>query len=279
MVLPLEVHREGLKTMFKRGKILFVYNPRKKGTSRAAAAGVKWCKEHGIPAEVTPRREIKAKGAALVVAIGGDGTLLQVAGALYPREIPILGINVGGSLGFLSSGGKEVLIPALESFLEGNYRVERRLRISIRLGKNAFTGLNDVVFVGPGTYRFTDLEVELGEMGRLSLVGDGLIISTPTGTTAYAAAAGGPLVHPALESFLVVPLLPHSLGKRPLVLGAEHEIVVEARYHAAVFVDGDRVGSLKRGEKALVKKAEGYTHLVRFPWEPDFLSRVSEKLL
>ncbi len=265
--------------MLKRGKILFVYNPRKKGTSRAAAAGVKWCRERGIPAEATPRREIEAQGATLVVAIGGDGTLLRVASALYPREVPIIGINVGGSLGFLSSGGEEALIPALEGFLEGSYRVERRMRVAVEWGEGEVTGLNDVVLVGPGAYRFTELEVEIAGVGRIPLAGDGLIISTPTGTTAYAAAAGGPLMHPALESLLLVPLFPHSLGKRPLVIGPEHEIAVEASYPTAVFVDGDRIGTLGKGKRALVRKAPGYTYLVRFPWEPDFLSRVSDKLL
>jgi NAD+ kinase len=260
--------------MSAKGKILFVYNLRKRGAAAAAAVGERWCLERGIPAHTTPRREIELDGVELVVAIGGDGTLLRVAGAIFPREVPIFGVNVGGALGFLSVGGAEALVPALEGYAAGKYRIERRMRLSLELGERAFSALNDVVFVGPGAYRFTELSVRCRREEVLSFAGDGLVVATPTGSTAYALSAGGPLLHPEVAAMLLVPLSPHALDLRPVVLPPEGEVEVEARYPVQVFVDGDRVGRLKRGERARIARARAHTLLVRFPEQEGFFSRV-----
>lgn len=257
-----------------KGTVLFVYNPRKRGAAAAAAKGRRWCAERGISAQVTPRREVGLDGVALVVAIGGDGTLLRVANAIYPREIPVFGVNVGGALGFLSVGGEESLLPALEKFRSGEYLIERRMRLAVELEGEEFSALNDVTFVGPGAYRFTELRARYGEEEIFSFAGDGLVIATPTGSTAYALSAGGPLVHPASPTLLLVPLSPHALELRPVLLPSEAVVEVEARYPAHVFVDGDRMGTLRRGDKIRVYRAAADTLLVRFPGEKGFFSRL-----
>ena len=262
--------------MSERGReaILFVYNPRKRGAAAAAADGGRWCTNRGIPARITPRREVGLDGVGLVVAIGGDGTLLRAAGAIYPREIPVFGVNVGGALGFLSIGGGESLIPALERFASGEYEIERRMRLAVGLGGSEVSALNDVVFLGPGGHRFTELSVCCGGEEILSFAGDGLVVATPTGSTAYALSAGGPLIHPTLFAMLLVPLSPHTLGLRPLLLPAGEEIEIKAKYPAHIFADGDKVGVLKGGNGVYVRKAPVDTLLVRFPDEEGFFSRV-----
>ena len=258
-----------------RGTVLFVYNQRKRGAARVAAEGRRWCRDRGIAARTTPRRTIELDDVSLVVAIGGDGTLLRVASAIYPREIPVFGVNVGGALGFLSAGGPEDLVRLLEEYVAGDFRLEPRLRLAGGIGGAEFSALNDIVFTGPGSYRFTQLEASIAGTRALAFSGDGLIVSTPTGSTAYALACGGPLLHPATEALLLMPLAPHDLKIRPVILPADVTVEVQALYATNVFVDGDKVFSLKPGETAVVKRAPACTVLVRFPQEPGFFERVA----
>ena len=257
-----------------KGAILFVYNQRKRGAARVAAEGKRWCRARGIAARTTPRRTIELDDISLVVAIGGDGTLLRVASAIYPREIPVFGINVGGALGFLSAGGPDDIVPLLEEYAAGNFRLEPRLRLSVRAGEVEFSALNDIVLTGPGSYRFTQLEASVGGERVLSFSGDGLIVSTPTGSTAYALACGGPLLYPTAETFLLMPLAPHDLKIRPVILPADATVEVRALYATNVFVDGDRMFSLRPGESVRIGRAPACTTLVRFPREPGFFERV-----
>lgn len=211
----------------------------------------------------------------LAVAIGGDGTLLRVASALYPQEVPILGVNVGGSLGFLSACGPEGMVDCLEGFLRGELRVEPRLRLSVRFRREERTALNDVVFTGAGSYRFTELEVVDEDGPVMRFAGDGLVVSTPTGSTAYALACGGPILHPCLEAILLVPLSPHTLRLRPLLLPRGASLRVKALYGATIFVDGDRLAPMKAGEVAEVEVAPARTLLLR-PKGGGFPERLKE---
>ncbi|MGY4707545.1 NAD(+)/NADH kinase [Candidatus Bipolaricaulota sp. J31] len=258
-----------------KGVVLFVYNQRKRGAARVAAEGRRWCRDRGIAVRTTPRRTIELEDVSLVVAIGGDGTLLRVASAIYPREIPVFGVNVGGALGFLSAGGPDDLVRLLEEYAAGNFRLEPRLRLAVEVGGSEFSALNDIVFTGPGTYRFTQLEASIGGTRVLAFSGDGLIVSTPTGSTAYALACGGPLLYPAAEAILLMPIAPHDLKIRPIVLPASVAVEVRALYATNVFVDGDKVSSLRPGEVAVIKRAPACTTFVRFFREPGFFERVA----
>jgi|Deesub1362B_J571_1020462.scaffolds.fasta_scaffold00091_63 NAD+ kinase len=258
-----------------KGTVLFVYNQRKRGAAKVATQGKRWCRAHGIPARTTPRRAIELDDVSLVVAIGGDGTLLRVASAIYPREVPIFGVNVGGALGFLSAGGPEDIVPLLEEYIAGNFRMEPRLRLLLETGEERFSALNDVVFTGPGSYHFTQLEALIEGDRALAFSGDGLIVSTPTGSTAYALACGGPLLHPSTEALLLVPLAPHALKVRPVLVPPDVTVEVKALYATNVFVDGDKIFSLKQGQTVSIRKAPLCTMLVRFPREPNFFERVA----
>ncbi len=259
-----------------KAKVLFVYNSRKAGAAQVARAGREWCRRRGLETTITPRRRIDATGVKLVVAIGGDGTILRVAAAVYPERVPILGVNVGGALGFLSACGPDDLPATLEAFLNEELRQEPRMRLSLVLGDVELTALNDVVLTGPGSYRFTELAVS-GERGPiLSLAGDGLVVATPTGSTAYNLACGGPLLDPRQEAILLTPLAPHTLRLRPLMLPATESLRVRVHARALVYVDGDRVASLLPGDQVLIRRAPERTLLLYPERGPDFYRRLAK---
>lgn len=256
-------------------RVLFVYNSEKAGAEDAARAGVSWCKKRGIQAELTSRQRFSAEEVDLVVAIGGDGTLLRVATVLYPREIPVLGVHMG-SLGFLAACEASAIERALEKLLGGREHVEARLRLELR--KTGATALNEVAVLGPPDSRFTEVEVWSGDEPVMGFAGDGVLIATPTGASAYALACGGPVVHPHADCLLVIPVAPHRLDVRPVVLPAKSEVRVRALYPAEVWMDGDRVMQLQGEEEMRVKPAPAPTLLVRLPDEQPFFSRLRHKL-
>jgi len=209
------------------------------------------------------------ESADLVVVLGGDGTLISVARLVGNREVPILGVNLG-SLGFLTEITLDELYPALESCLSGDYRVSERmmLRASIeRDGEEIQTHrvLNDVVINKGALARIVDLETTVSGSYLTTFKADGLIISTPTGSTGYSLAAGGPIVHPALECLVVTPICPHTLTNRPIVVDAGATVTVTLKSaHEDVFVtlDGQVGMELKPGDVVRVRRAEHRTRLV-----------------
>lgn len=256
-------------------QVLFVYNSQKPGAQDTAQRGVSWCQKRGIQAEATPRREFTAEQVDLVVAIGGDGTLLRVAAVLYPREIPILGVNLG-SLGFLAACGAEELAGALEKVVGGGAEIERRARLL--LVGTPHTALNDVVFLGLPQVRFTELSLWAAGELALRFAGDGLVVATPTGASAYALAGGGPVVYPSTHCLVVTPVAPHRLGLRPVVLPLDVPLRVRAAYSAEIWVDGDRVGELEGGQELELRLAPHPTLLIRLPGEVGFFSRLQTRL-
>ncbi len=256
-------------------RVLFVYNAEKAGAEDAARTGASWCRKRDIQAQITSRQRFSAEAVDLVVAIGGDGTLLRVATVLYPREIPILGVHMG-SLGFLAACEASAIEQALEKLLSGREHVEARLRLEL-MGTGA-TALNDVAVLGTPDSRFTEIEVWSEDELVMGFAGDGVLIATPTGASAYALACGGPVVHPHAECLLIAPVAPHRLDIRPVVLPAKSEVRVRARYPAEVWMDGDRVMRLQGGEEVGVKPAPAPTLLVRLPDEQPFFSRLRRKL-
>ena len=157
-----------------------------------------------------------------MIVLGGDGTLLSVARLLEERDVPILGVNLG-SVGFLTETAVADLFPSLEKVLDGHYTVQQRIRLKTFLHRHGEcvsqpTVLNDVV-INKGTLaRIINLETYVDDLYLTTYRADGLIVSTPTGSTAYSMAAGGPILYPSIQALILTPICPYTLGQRPLVL-------------------------------------------------------------
>ncbi len=195
----------------------------------------------------------------LAIVMGGDGTMLSVARSLIGDNIPLVGIN-RGRFGFLTDLRAEEMLTAMDSILAGAHQTETRmlLQASVQRGtKQIYTGvaLNDVV-VKSGL-RLIELEVEIDGKFVHKQRGDGLILSTPTGTTAYALSAGGPILHPNLDAIALVPISPHTLSNRPITVSASSKIEVSlVQVDAAqVSFDGQFQLDLEAGDKILVQRA------------------------
>ena len=217
------------------------------------------------------RNELPGK-VDLLVVLGGDGTLLAAARALYRHEVPIFAVNLG-DLGFLTVITRDELYPALEGVLSGNYRSERRVQIEGELVRadevlSTFRALNDVVLNKGAIARIQDFEVYADGEFISNYKSDGLIISTPTGSTAYSLAAGGPVVSPMVEAFIVTPICAHTLTNRPLVLrdSANIEIVVKSQREAAYLTVDGQVGIATHSEDIIrVRKSDSYVELIQPP--------------
>lgn len=164
----------------------------------------------------------RAAPADLYVVIGGDGTLLMAARAIAERPRPILGVNLGG-LGFLTETGPDEMGKMLEEILAGRYQLDRRIGLEVSVVRGGRTilrqaTLNDAVINKSALARIIEIGLSIDREPVTTYKSDGLIISTPTGSTAYSLSAGGPIVHPNLEAFLITPICPHTLSLRPLVV-------------------------------------------------------------
>jgi len=171
------------------------------------------------------------EGADLVIALGGDGTLLTAARGVGERLTPILGVNVG-SLGFLTEISVNELEEALGEVVKGKYRSEDRMNIQaevIRDGRpvGTFTALNDVVINKGALSRVVELTMWADDHDLAVFIADGLIVSTPTGSTAYSLSAGGPIVNPMMEAIISTPICPHTLAVRPMILDGDQTLTVE----------------------------------------------------
>ncbi|NLX11265.1 MAG: NAD(+)/NADH kinase [Chloroflexi bacterium] len=207
----------------------------------------------------------------LVIAIGGDGAMLRAARVSAPVNVPVLGINAG-HLGFLTEVSPGDWEDSLALLLEGDYWIEQRMMIScvIRRGEHVLAqgdALNDVVISRGAIARSVQLETYIDGGWATTYHGDGLIIATPTGSTAYALAAGGPILPPELKNILMVPLAPHLSMDRPMVLsqGATIDVVVDPQTAAEVMVtiDGELVASLESSDQVTVRASESVSRFVR----------------
>ena len=232
---------------------------------------------------VAPVGSVAEQSDALVV-LGGDGTLLAASHAVE-KPIPVLGVNFG-SLGFLTEITLPELYPALEGVLAGTYRYEERRMLHAvvrREGKPESTGevLNEVVVTKASFSRIIELEVSVDGAFVSSFRADGLIVSTPTGSTAYNLAAGGPIVHPALPAIVLTPICPHMLSNRPLVLG--DGVSVEVRLRDArdgdvqITLDGQKGFPLAPSDKVIVTRSAHALRLVKSP-ERDYFEVLRTKL-
>ena len=210
----------------------------------------------------------------LIVVLGGDGTLLAMAKAIAEsgRDVPILAVNFG-SLGFLTETTRPEIYDSLEAVLAG--RLSYDLRMMLRAsttngGRESVThmALNDVVFSRTALSRMIELSVSVGDQFVTAVKADGLIVATPTGSTAYNLAAGGPIVHPAMDALLLTPIAPHTLTNRPIVIPAEREVRVKptssnAGNEVYVTIDGQTGFGLHEGDEIVIARAERPLRLIR----------------
>jgi NAD+ kinase len=220
-------------------------------------------------------REDLALRADLIVVLGGDGTLLSIARLVGERETPILGINLGG-LGFLTEITTDEAQATLARVLAGEYEVDRRITLEATVETHAsgvrvadresFRALNDVVINKRALGRMLELNVIAGGERFCSYRADGLIIATPTGSTAYALSAGGPIVFPSLDVVVLAPICPHTLSNRPVVLPDSFEIEVRLKTDdngAMLAVDGQQTAPIASNDSLRVRRGKSPVVLVR----------------
>jgi len=220
--------------------------------------------------KLVEREEIAAQNPTFVIVLGGDGTLLAAARALAHAKIPILGVNLG-SLGFLTEVALEDLYPTLEAVHENRCGTERRTMLHCQLMRSGkciaeYSALNDVV-AGKGTIaRMADFDLFMNGVFISNYKADGLILSTPTGSTAYSLASGGPILAPDVDGFVITPVSPHSLTNRPLVVrdSGQFEIVVKTTpAESYLTVDGQVGTHLRAGDRVTCKKSDDHVILLR----------------
>jgi NAD+ kinase len=224
------------------------------------------------------------EGTQLVIVLGGDGTLLSAARAVAGREIPLLPVNLGG-LGFLTAITMDQLYPELERAFAGEQRVVPRRMLHadlVRCGKvvQSYEALNDVVISKTQFARMIDLEAFVDSQYVSTFKSDGLIVATPTGSTAYSLSAGGPIVFPAVEAICLTPVCPHTLTNRPVLVPETSvvELVSHATDHEAFLtVDGQVGAPLMNGDRVVCRRSEHCVHLVRPP-KMFFFDVLREKL-
>ncbi len=223
----------------------------------------------GLGELAASEQELVAASDALVV-VGGDGTILRAARAGAPRGIPVLGVNVGG-FGFLAEVGLEDLPDALERLVAGRYVVEERMMLAaevVREGATAqrFLALNDMVVTKSGYARLMPIRTCVNGEHLATYLADGLIVSTPTGSTAYSLSAGGPILNPGVRALVVTPICPHTLTARPVVIDADDVTTVEIPAGVdgvLLTVDGQLGCPLQGGDEVRVRRAEERARLVR----------------
>ena len=219
----------------------------------------------------------------LLIVLGGDGTLLSMARAVGDLGVPILGVNLGG-LGFLTATTLDEMLPALETLLAGGMEIEERMMLSASLRRGGqsvgeYIALNDVVITKSAMSRIIDLSVSVGGRHAISYRADGLIISTPTGSTAYNLSAGGPILFPTMDAVVLTPIAPHTLSNRPIVVpGAQRiEVALLVEQDVMLTMDGQVGVPLRERDVVEVQKAAARIGLVRFP-QKDFFSVLRTKL-
>jgi len=215
--------------------------------------------------------------AEMIIVLGGDGTLLSVARLVEDHDVPILGVNLGG-LGFLTEITLEELYRVLERVVQGDFVTDERVVLNaavIRRGERLaeFVVLNDAVINKGALARIIDLETTINGEYLTTFKSDGLIISTPTGSTAYSLSAGGPIVYPSLHCIIITPICPHTLTNRPIVVPNDVQIratLKTKQQEVILTLDGQQGFSLEFEDVIEVRKAEGRILLIKSPYRHYF---------
>lgn len=260
-----------------------VGNREKEGVRALVPALVRWIRRQGRRAtlERSLARGARGVGAGLsleslarrvdaMLVLGGDGTMLHAARTAAEAGVPILGVNMGG-LGFLTETGRDDLYPALERLFAGRFQLERRMMVEARVRSSRggrewiAIGLNDAVIHPTERSRVIALDLAIGGKPIGTLVGDGLVIATPTGSTAYSLSAGGPIVRPTVEALLATPISPHTLAWRPLLVGADETIDVRIRRGhppATLAIDGQVLRRVTPTDEIRIRRARRHVSII-----------------
>lgn len=278
-------------------RIGVVGKPHYRGIDPALDALKRFARGQGIPLQAEPAlaerlpdaEPLDPSGIDLLVTLGGDGTLLKGARLVAAHGTPVLGINLG-HLGFLTAAAPEELGAGLGKLLEGDYWLEPRFTLSAEIVEHdastprpgSILALNDAVLHQAGSARLIRIGLYVGEDEEEVAVyrADGLILSTPTGSTAYSLAAGGPIVTPAVECLLATPICPHTLSLRPLVLPASTRVtlkVITRSDDLVLTVDGKEGARLCWRDRVILRRGDSDIHLVRFPGQ-SFFATLRRKL-
>ncbi|WP_419677815.1 NAD(+)/NADH kinase [Aliarcobacter lanthieri] len=218
------------------------------------------------------------KNVDFLISVGGDGTLLGVVRKAFKYNLPVLGINLG-TLGFLTDLSMEQLPKFIDDLMINNYKINSRMIIEGSIKDKKFVAFNDIVISRKNLSSMLKVKAKIDKKAFNTYFGDGLIVSTPSGSTAYNLSVGGPIVYPLTEAFIITPIAPHSLTQRPIVVPADFEIEfkVPNSSEAVVIVDGQEMYELKKDEilniKIATKKAKMLHRSSR-----DFFKVLSEKL-
>ena len=255
-----------------------------------------WCQARGVTMKLRKAEEAPAfdwlaeteselaENVDLIVSLGGDGTMLSVARFVGTRQVPVLGVNLG-SLGYLTEFTKEELFVALEELREGCFFLDRRMLLDVQLTRGdkiiaSQRALNEAVVNFGSPVRMVELECRINGMFVNSFRADGMILATPTGSTAYSLSAGGPIVHPSMSAILLTPICPHTLSNRPVVVPGES--VVDLIFPASndvlmLTVDGQVQIALQSDDKITVLRSQTTFDLIR-PTNRNYFEVLRRKL-
>jgi len=241
-------------------RVGIVVNPNKPSGKILVPKITSWLKERGV----TVLDESKVLSADIILALGGDGTFLRAARLVELYDIPILGVNLG-SFGFLTDIKEEDVFTALELVLKNDYKIEERITLSLNLGDRNLFALNDVVISTNEVGRMIGLQISVDGKHLSEISCDGLIIATPTGSTAYSLSAGGPIVFPLLNVMLITPICAHTLSMRPLILPSKSMItLIPIQGKPTICCDGQVKLSVNNGTPITIKAGEHTTKLIKF---------------
>lgn len=254
-----------------------VVNPSKKLSRKLLPETITWLKSKNLEVLVVKEEKLDFIDNSLfispkqlreksdfVIAMGGDGTLLKAVRYIEESGKPIIGVNLG-SLGFLTEIVVDELFPTLQKILEGRYHLEKRilLNATVSNGKK-FTALNDIVLHMGQSGRIIEIEIHIGDSHFANFSADGLIVSSPTGSTAYSLAAGGPIIQPGVEAQILTPICPHTLGLRPVIFSSKEVISIKLKTGTGIFVvDGQTNIEVSEGFSFKVSQADYQINLVK----------------
>jgi NAD+ kinase len=265
----------------KLAAVVIVTKPHQPDVAKVASDLAAWFEKKGIHASMDPDF---ASRADLCVVVGGDGTLLSAARLMGDHQVPILAINYGG-LGFLTEVTRDEMYPVLEALLAGKTVTNSRMMIEVSVHRDGaltatYQALNDAVIHKGTLARIIELEACVDGLYVSKFRSDGLILSTPTGSTAYNVSAGGPIVYPTMAAIIMTPISSHTLTNRPLVLPAESRVEITLRSvpdEVYVTVDGQVGTRLVSGDRVTVQKSNRRVQLIA-PAGKDFFDVLRDKL-
>lgn len=221
----------------------------------------------------------------LVLTFGGDGTMIRALDRYAGLGCPFLGINLG-RMGFLLEADADSAEPALEAIVHNHYEIEKRMMLQLLIGeeqRKSVLAMNEVSISRGMSQRMIAMDVLCDHQIVEHYIADGVILSTPTGSTAYSLAAGGPIIMPDVECILINPICPHTLTSRPIILSKDKTVEIilnmrEERKGSILSVDGETICSLENGDRITVLRAESSAQLVRFRRNGNFFSLIKDKL-